>query len=387
MNSHSNKVDPSIVISKLKMQWSEEGSCLYGQYDNLELTDESKICAFDLDHTIMIPKDGKTFAKAKDDWIFVNNVPDYLIQLQTDGYKLVIITNQKGISSGKVPVEVWKAKIAMMANMLKIPFIIMAAMKDDGFRKPRTGIWDKYVKGNRSQSFYCGDSGGLAKRKLDGKWVKKDFSDSDLKFACNVGVQFKHADKLAHESFTQFMQPSTYSVKYLDTSAIERGSYTDFVSRKNEMVINVGLPGSGKSYYTTKYIEPKGYVRINRDNLGTMKKCLIAAEKSISEGKSVVIDNTNPDIKSRKLFVELAKKYGYNLRCLDFNTSRDLSMHNMWYRSIKEGVKHIPKIVYNMFRKKYTPATQSEGFDVIESVDFILELSDNDYEKYNKYYY
>ena len=73
MNSHYNKVDPSIINSILKMQWNEEGSCLYGQYGNLVLSDNSKICAFDLDHTIMLPKDGKTFAKTKDDWIFIIN--------------------------------------------------------------------------------------------------------------------------------------------------------------------------------------------------------------------------------------------------------------------------------------------------------------------------
>ena len=43
---------------------------------------------------------------------------------------------------------------------------------------------------DKSKSFYCGDAAG----RKDGK--HKDFSDSDLKFALNVGLEFKTPENL-----------------------------------------------------------------------------------------------------------------------------------------------------------------------------------------------
>lgn len=42
-------------------------------------------------------------------------------------------------------------------------------------------------------------------------------------------------------------------------------------------------------------------------------KCLKVAEKALEDGKSVVIDNTNPGKAVRKEYYDLAKKYGNSL--------------------------------------------------------------------------
>ena len=39
---------------------------------------------------------------------------------------------------------------------------------------------------------------------------------------------------------------------------------------------------------------PQGYVWVNRDTLKTAAKCLKVAREALADGKSVVIDNTNP---------------------------------------------------------------------------------------------
>ena len=41
-----------------------------------------------------------------------------------------------------------------------------------------------------------------------------------------------------------------------------------------EMVIMVGCPASGKSTFRKRYLEPHGYVAVNRDTMGTMQKCI-----------------------------------------------------------------------------------------------------------------
>jgi bifunctional polynucleotide phosphatase/kinase len=55
-----------------------------------------------------------------------------------------------------------------------------------------------------------------------------------------------------------------------------------------------GRPASGKSTFTMTHFVPNGYIRVNRDQLGTQAKCKKAVELAFGEGKSVVIDNTNP---------------------------------------------------------------------------------------------
>jgi bifunctional polynucleotide phosphatase/kinase len=41
-----------------------------------------------------------------------------------------------------------------------------------------------------------------------------------------------------------------------------------------ELVMMVGCPASGKSTFRKRFLEPHGYVAINRDTLGTMDKCI-----------------------------------------------------------------------------------------------------------------
>lgn len=55
------------------------------------------------------------------------------------------------------------------------------------------------------------------------------------------------------------------------------------------MMVFVGYPAMGKTRTYKKYFEPAGYVHVNQDTLGSKKACVIAAEKAIKEGKSVVI--------------------------------------------------------------------------------------------------
>jgi bifunctional polynucleotide phosphatase/kinase len=73
--------------------------------------------------------------------------------------------------------------------------IFLAALESDQFKKPAIGMWN-YLKTEIYQdfeidiksSFYCGDAAGRPKTETR---PKKDFSDSDLKFAFNMGLPFK----------------------------------------------------------------------------------------------------------------------------------------------------------------------------------------------------
>lgn len=56
-----------------------------------------KIAAFDFDGTIVLTKSSATFPKDEKDWRFFNkHVPEKLQQLEAEGYKVVILSNQVG---------------------------------------------------------------------------------------------------------------------------------------------------------------------------------------------------------------------------------------------------------------------------------------------------
>ena len=61
----------------------------------------------------------------------------------------------------------------------------------------------------------------------------------------------------------------------------------------------------------------------------------------MKKGKSVVIDNTNPKEENRKYYIDLAKKYGFKVRCFEFLTPKDICFHNDYQRVANEHRKHL----------------------------------------------
>lgn len=94
-----------------------------------------------------------------------------------------------------------------------------------------------------------------------------------------------------------------------------------------------------------------GYVWVNRDKLKTQQKCQKLAEESLATGKSVVIDNTNPDPATRKAYVDIAKRLSVPVRCFLVTTPRPLAEHLNMFRVVRSGgeVGKIPDIAYNVY--------------------------------------
>lgn len=357
------------------INWIESPSHIIGKTHDKSLKDK-KIAAFDLDHTLIKPSDNKKFSDTDTDWITNDKtIKNKLKGLVDNGYLLVIISNQKGISNGKVSVETFKKKLSNVVNFFDQDFVILCSLEDDLFRKPRTGLWDKFVKGDIKTSFYCGDAAGNP----------NDFSDTDLKFALNLGLEFRYVTEFITDKKVKCIP--NYPI---DFKTINNGTNYVFTELDcQEVIINVGLPGSGKSTFTENYIVPKNYIYVNQDTLKTKAKCIKLVESSIKNGKSVVIDNVNINKEQRKVFIDIAKKYNLKIRCLHFTTSKDLCVHNAYFRNyITNGDrKIIPNIVFNILNKKFEEPEISEGFYKIEKIDFCLNLDKNIMEKYTKFMY
>ncbi len=375
----------------MSVSWNSTNRYMVGTYLDLKLdsNNNNKVCAFDLDHTIIKPKNDKRFPNNEDqnDWeFFDDSVVAKLTDFQKQDYKLVIVTNQKGLKTPGQKKD-WMGKVENVMTKLKIPAIILCSLKDDLYRKPRTKLWEKFIKCDLSKSFYCGDAGGLKKRKIGKITLCADFDENDVKFAKNLGVTFIHRDNFI---FAKEAPDNTFELSKI---SYKTGTYDAFIPDSPEIIIMVGYPGSGKSYYAKNYIISKYqdiYEYVNQDTLKTSEKCLKAVKQAVKKGKSVVVDNTNPGVTTRKKYLDVAKENNFKCRCIVFTTSQELSRHNNIYRNIVTDGKTdcIPDIAYRLFNKNYKePTAVTEPFDKVEKLEFLLDKQTADLKYYDQYYF
>lgn len=341
------------------MIWYNNNNYIEGDYKKFRL--RRRIAAFDLDSTLIKTKSGKKFPVDLDDWVFFNNnVIRKLKEYHSKKYCIVIISNQNGIGKGKISKYDWKKKLENICSSINLPIKIFASIYDDVFRKPYPTLWTKLV-GNKQvskKSFYCGDACGR----------KGDHSDTDYKFAINNNIKFytpeqlfdniKNMDKKCRYTYIDFDEYKTQIknpiIKYL----------------KKDLIIMIGYPGSGKTTVANKLVK-LGYNSINLDTLKTKSKCLKEFKRLIKLNESIVIDNTNPSVKSRESYINIAKQHKYNIRCIIMNTDMNLSYHNVHYRTYKKYVneniytKLIPFLVYRIYNKNFEHPSKSEFNDII----------------------
>ncbi len=290
----------------------------------------NKICALDYDWTLVKPKSNGTFPKDINDWQWLNpSIPEILEKFYKKGYCLIVFSNQT---------KIWKIEQIINAiNEINLPFMIVVAT-DVEDRKPSTKMFDLAItkpNWNKKLSFFVGDALGRP----------NDFSNSDKEFAKNIGMICKSPEEVfpfAHQDIP---------------------INTIVPSDNQEIIIMIGYPGSGKSTIANNIFGTnETYVIISGDELKTIPKIIKNSKIALDNGKSIIIDATNPTKEKRAQFITLAKKYGISVRCIHVSTSMEESFAR---NNQRPSDKIIPKIVYYVYRKKFEPPTNEEGCEVI----------------------
>lgn len=359
--------------TETNIEWTDHETYSVGIFKNIKLDQNTSIAGFDLDHTIIMPKFGTLFTnKQPNEWLFLPNITDKIkASLRQFDSKFVIVTNQKNLNKKPLEIQVWKNKVNEIVKIIDEPCLILVSFCSDRFRKPSPFILKDNYTFKITNSFYCGDAGGIyVPRNFNhnGKIIKheKDFSDTDYKFALNLGIKFIHRDEYCYND-TSRQLTITYPKFETDTTNDELNLINYQPTRLNqpEMIILVGMAGCGKSTMADKYAK-LGYNIVNQDTLKTSKRCIAMAAKLVNEKKYLVIDNTNPAKKTRQIYIQIAKQGGYSVKCIYLNTSKEICKHNNIYRSIKNSDREIvPDIAYNMFKKNFEMPTKDEGIEVI----------------------
>ncbi|XP_072249061.1 bifunctional polynucleotide phosphatase/kinase [Leuresthes tenuis] len=348
----------------------------------------NKIAGFDIDGCIITTKSGKVFPTAPDDWrILYPEIQPRLASLLKKGYKVVFFTNQMGITKGKLRPEVFKSKVEDVLATLQLPVQVFVATGPGIYRKPVMGMWNHLcekandgVTVDKTQSFYVGDAAGRPENWAPGK-KKKDFSCSDRLFALNIGLQFHTPEEyfLGWKS-APYSLPEFDPRKLATTARLYDPPSASLTSLKTEVIVAVGYPASGKSTFFHTHIIPNGYAYVNRDTLGSWQNCVSACERALREGRSVAVDNTNPDPESRKRYVDVAKAAGVSCRCFHFSASLEQAKHNNKFRDmVPSDSKHakVNDMVFYSYKKQFVAPALSEGFSEILHIHFVPNFKDS----------
>ena len=290
-----------------------------------EPEDNPKVMAMDFDHTLVKPKENRVFPKDKDDWMWLRpNIPEIIREYFEKGFLLYIFTNQT---------KIWKLDMIYNAmSELNLPVKVVVGFGKTEFMKPNPELFWHVLRNFDPESFFVGDAAGGV-----------EWSDSDLKFAENIGITFKTPELI----FPIILIHPLHNDKQ------------EYFKDSQEMVILVGYQAAGKTTFAENKFVTHEYIRIDGDSLKTPAKMIKEAEKHLKIGKSVVIDATNGKKENRELFITLAKKYNVSPRIFLFNTNIETAMEWNTKRFIQTG-KKIPKIAFYTYRKNYCPPTISE---------------------------
>jgi bifunctional polynucleotide phosphatase/kinase len=375
---------PSSLASSLLRGFPEY---LYGSYLN-PTTTHDKIAAFDLDDTLIRVKTKlKRGEKAtSDNWQLCDGVKNKLTELNKSGFRIIIITNQKGVGKDEKDVDIWKKKLDNVTTELQLPIELYCSLYDDKYRKPRPTFWN-IIKPDLSNSFFCGDA----------YCDKTCFASTDYKFALNGKVKFYSNTEMFHPN--RISNREKWVLEYPIFDLLKTTEYKPYVHKPNgenkpELVFMVGLPASGKSTLSIGFKNPSGcagavgtismnYTIINMDTLKTKARCIKEYKNAISKKQNILIDNTNLTVECRAEYIKLA--INYYIHCVDIkypeifidgkDKTIELFHHNMYYRNFTVGRPVIPDMVYYMMRKKYEAPEYNENIYNIVTINALEQFN------------
>jgi predicted kinase len=135
-----------------------------------------------------------------------------------------------------------------------------------------------------------------------------------------------------------------------------------------ELVIFVGLQGSGKSTYYREHFAAT-HVHVSKDLMKNARdrdsKQLLMVEKALAEGKAVVVDNTNPSPAVRAPLIVAARRMGARVVGYYFDVPVRVALERNRGR---QGKERVPDVAVFVTAKKLVPPKFEEGFDEIHVV-------------------
>jgi predicted kinase len=135
-----------------------------------------------------------------------------------------------------------------------------------------------------------------------------------------------------------------------------------------ELIIFVGLQASGKSTYYHTHLAAT-HVHVSKDLMTNARdrearqRDLI--DRALAEGRSVVVDNTNPTPVLRAPLIEIGRRRGARVVAYYFETTvKDAVARNR----LREGKARVPDVALFVTAKRMVPPGINEGFDEVRVI-------------------
>lgn len=135
-----------------------------------------------------------------------------------------------------------------------------------------------------------------------------------------------------------------------------------------ELIILVGLPGSGKTTYYRAHFAAT-HAHVSKDLMPNVQRRderqAREIDAALGQGTSVVVDNTNPTAEVRAPLIHLGRRHGARIVAVYFETDvRTAIMRNRQ----REGRARVPDVAIFATKKKLMPPTLEEGFDEVRVI-------------------
>nr|PVC50340.1 hypothetical protein MACL_00002376 [Theileria orientalis] len=337
--------------------------------------------------------------------LYSKNLRDKLLNELGKGRGILVVSNQRGLLENFQFVYRILERVDLLLKEIDLPLYIFLATRHDIYRKPGNlvplhfgsapGIllfFEKYLnsglKIDFSDSFYVGDAAGrrlpykvssimlrnilnrlksidFSKHRyynVDGEGnvvhvdanaiisrltISKmrnvfsyDFSDCDLKFAINSGMRFFTPDEYFYD-----LPPYELNVNF-DPKNLGLDPF--FPTVQSGLMVIIGNLSSGKTYLAKNCTK---FSQISESNFLSREKFMRALKAMLSEGKNVVVDDTNHVASKRVELVQLARSLNAYVTFVHLDLSQNL-------------INHLNKI-----RRLYSDEGTREFFDVPDSAE------------------
>jgi predicted kinase len=132
-----------------------------------------------------------------------------------------------------------------------------------------------------------------------------------------------------------------------------------------QLMLFCGLQGSGKTTFYQQHFAAT-HLRISMDMLRTRRreKAILAA--CFGVGQRCVIDNTNPTVAERSVYIAAARENHFTIVGYYFDVPIETCLAR---NAVREGKARISKVGLYAVRAKLVPPALAEGFAQIYTVD------------------
>jgi atypical dual specificity phosphatase len=144
-----------------------------------------------------------------------------------------------------------------------------------------------------------------------------------------------------------------------------QGSLSPVIS----LIVLCGLPGSGKSWFSSILEQSGGYVRVCQDDMGSRNACERAVGNAARSGRPIVVDRCNPTPDDRLAWYKCAMQPSHAI-CVHFSASVATCLARTQRRLFHPTLSNTgrARAAIRQFAKTFDAPTKSEPFEAVVTV-------------------